>query len=156
MKNYLFLEEFSFIDGLYAGYESAEKNSVQEILAASAPAVHLSRRRPEKGSEVYEYRPKHVRGSGVLREGYCSRCNKWYKLKTSSYWYHMNYKHGINSSGVKYPDPVVRVLGDRNEAFCSLCNKWVALGRGKSSYKFNWYRHWQKIHVVDQKNKKCE
>ncbi|KAG0439603.1 Meiotic expression up-regulated protein 26 [Dictyocoela muelleri] len=141
---------------MYVSHESLEKNSINDILnitdyVASTPVV---KKIINKVEEKYEYRPKHIRGSGVLREGYCDKCAKWYKLKTSSYWYHMNYKHGINSNGVKYPDPAIRRFNDHNEAFCNLCNKWVSLGKSKKTYKFNWYRHWQKNHVADVKNKK--
>lgn len=94
------------------------------------------------------YRPKQVRNKGSLREGYCEECERWFRLKTSSYWYHMNYKHGINSEGVKYPEPNIQFNKSRIESYCTVCKKWVFLGHQKNakSYKFNWYRHWQRDH----------
>ncbi|ELQ75386.1 Zn-finger-containing protein [Trachipleistophora hominis] len=94
------------------------------------------------------YRPKHVKGKGILREGYCDSCNKWFRLKTSSYWYHMNYKHGINSKGKKYPQPYLREMYNRLESYCRMCDKWIFLcsASGKKSVTYAWYRHFQKNH----------
>lgn len=97
------------------------------------------------------YRPKHVRGHGIHREGYCESCNQWFKLKTSSYWYHMNYKHGINSKGKKYPEPQLREVCQKIESYCSFCNQWIYLCtiNGRKSIKYTWYKHFQKIHADD-------
>jgi hypothetical protein len=94
------------------------------------------------------YRPKKIRGVGSQREGYCEDCRLWFRLKTSSYWYHMNYKHGINSSGARYPEPETRCRDRRVESFCGACNDWVVVGtkKKKKSIRFGWYRHWQKRH----------
>ncbi|KAH9411823.1 hypothetical protein HK407_03g05740 [Ordospora pajunii] len=94
------------------------------------------------------YKPVRIRGIGMLREGYCEICKTWLRLKTSSYWYHMNYKHGINSRGVKYPEPQIRSVGCRTESFCTVCDKWIALGSSKhgKSAKFGWFKHCQKVH----------
>ena len=98
------------------------------------------------------YRPKKVRNKGSQREGYCEECGKWFKLKTSSYWYHMNYKHGINSDGLKYPEPSVQFNKNKIESYCAVCKKWIYLGYQKSSksYNFNWYRHWQRGHKTTE------
>ena len=100
------------------------------------------------GTRKELYRPKQVRNKGAMREGYCEECNKWFRLKTSSYWYHMNYKHGINAEGLKYPEPNVHFNKNRIESYCSVCRRWICLGYQKNtkSYKFNWYRHWQRDH----------
>lgn len=93
-----------------------------------------------------KYQPKFIRGKGPEREGHCEICNKWYKLKTSSYWYHMNYKHGINSKGEKYPEAKIRQRERKVEAFCNQCNDWIPLGINKKGTKFTWLRHLQKNH----------
>lgn len=101
-----------------------------------------------KTNEKEIYRPKYIRGDGILREGYCENCNKWFRLKTSSYWYHMNYKHGINSKGKKYPSPLLREIYNRLESYCQICDKWIFLcsATGKKSITYAWYRHFQKTH----------
>lgn len=94
------------------------------------------------------YRPKHIRGDGIKREGYCESCDQWFRLKTSSYWYHMNYKHGINSKGQKYPEPELRNKNNQIESFCPICKKWILLCaiRGRKSVKYSWFKHFQKMH----------
>jgi len=92
------------------------------------------------------YRPKSIRGNGSNREGYCPLCNKWFKLKTSSYWYHMNYKHGVNANGMIFPEPELRDKEYKVEGYCKECKEWISLGVNSRSIKFGWYRHWQKIH----------
>lgn len=98
------------------------------------------------------YKPQQTRGNGQEREGFCDECNKWFRLKTSSYWYHMNYKHGINSNGVRYPEPEVRVSNSKVEGFCRVCDEWISLGNksNQKSIKFGWYKHWQKNHSTNR------
>lgn len=100
------------------------------------------------GEKRDAYKPKNTRGSGEKKEGYCEECKRWFKLKNSSYWYHMNYKHGINSKGIKYPEPEIRIFRGRLEGFCEGCDCWISLGHkyNNKSSKFGWYRHCQKIH----------
>lgn len=92
------------------------------------------------------YSPRQIRGNGPQREGYCQYCEKWYNMKNSSYWYHMNYKHGINCSGKKYPTPKLRERGGSTEGYCPDCGDWVHLGMARKSYRFSWLRHMQRIH----------
>lgn len=94
------------------------------------------------------YKPKMSRGYGENKEGRCDLCNKWYKLKNSSYWYHMNYIHGISSSGVKYPDPCLKVVHGKLYGNCKKCDDWIFLGyrTGDKSSKYGWYKHCQKVH----------
>lgn len=115
------------------------------------PMLFKSKEKPRHVSSITKkelYRPKQVRNKGSLREGYCEECNKWFRLKTSSYWYHMNYKHGINSEGLKYPEPGIQFNKNKIESYCVVCKRWICLGHQKNSksYKFNWYRHWQRDH----------
>ncbi|RVD92378.1 meiotic expression up-regulated 26-like protein [Tubulinosema ratisbonensis] len=105
----------------------------------------------EKGPKKLEkkpYKPVLTRKLITGNEGYCKVCDKWFKLKNSSYWYHMNFIHGINSEGKKYPEPKIRIGVDKLESFCKACNKWIFLGtkRGAKSYRFTWFKHWQKNH----------
>lgn len=95
---------------------------------------------------VGAYTPKFVRGRGPEREGYCEACSKWFKLKTSSYWYHMNYKHGINSKGERYPSPKTRNVNRMVEGYCEKCQQWINLGKGRKDVRFSWLRHMQKQH----------
>lgn len=92
------------------------------------------------------YSPRRVRGTGSEREGYCETCDRWYNMKNSSYWYHMNYKHGINCRGEKYPMPRVRERGAVREGYCEECGEWVSLGSVKKSFRFSWLRHMQRQH----------
>lgn len=96
------------------------------------------------------YKPRYVRGDGAEREGYCERCSEWFRLKTSSYWYHMNYKHGISPSGRVFPEPVVRCGSRDTEAFCGECNAWIPLGASRKGVRYCWFRHWQKSHGRDK------
>lgn len=99
-------------------------------------------------NEPIIYAPKFVRGEGVKREGYCQVCDKWFRMKTSSYWYHMNYKHGINSKGEKYPEPIFRDLNFKVQSFCKICDEWITLGTSRKTSKFLWKRHFQKEHSI--------
>lgn len=94
------------------------------------------------------YKPHKTRGIKENKEGYCLPCDKWFKLKNSSYWYHMNFKHGINSKGMKYPEPEIRRNNGKLEGFCEACDGWITVGYkfGDKNYKFGWYRHCQKEH----------
>lgn len=92
------------------------------------------------------YRPAVIRGAGALREGYCARCDQWFKLKTSSYWYHMNYKHGISAKGRICPEPKLRERMGQKEGFCKECREWIVLGINNRSVRFGWFKHWQKLH----------
>lgn len=117
------------------------------------PNIHDLRPKPvDKKSSIRKlrrnekYKPKHVRGQGVLREGLCEECDRWFRLKTSSYWYHMNFKHGISSTGIKYPEPEIYYNDNRAYSICNQCNKEVLLGTNNKSMKYNWYKHFQKEH----------
>lgn len=137
----LYLDDFLTFDGLGMSFDDVYLGG-EHVQQSVAEDVHL----PDGGNS---YRPKKIRGTGSLREGYCCECNTWLRLKTSSYWYHMNYKHGINSRGVRYPEPQTRCLGTRVEGFCNMCSDWIFLGhrnKGKSIL-FGWFKHWQKNHT---------
>lgn len=99
-----------------------------------------------ENKKYFKYRPEITRGKGVLREGYCKQCDKWLKLKTSNYWYHMNYMHGINTNGQKYPNPELRIIKNIKQGFCKECSKWIDLGKNTNGMRYNWFKHWKKVH----------
>lgn len=101
-----------------------------------------------KIEQKISYKPKIIRNEGILREGYCEECNKWFRLKTSSYWYHMNFYHGISSTGQRYPEPKTVYVAGRLQSVCSKCGDIVVLGNSKNIKlnKYNWFKHWQKRH----------
>ncbi|CAD26182.1 hypothetical protein [Encephalitozoon cuniculi GB-M1] len=142
-------QEFYGLDGTAGFIELADGMSFQTITAidrSSDLLMHPVAERPVGTGDMYK--PRKIRGAGKLREGYCEMCNLWFKLKTSSYWYHMNYKHGINSKGIRYPEPQIRYTEHRAEGFCIACNDWIVLGhkaKGRST-KFGWFKHCQKRH----------
>lgn len=107
----------------------------------------------ESKKQIDGYAPRHIRGNGSQREGHCHICDRWFRLKTSSYWYHMNYKHGINSRGEKYPEPQTRRNEDKVEGYCQDCKAWITLGTYRKNSRFSWLRHMQKQHR-ESKNKR--
>lgn len=87
------------------------------------------------------YTPRWQRGVGDSKEGLCPLCEEevWLRIKQSSYWYHMNYHHGISATTGKPYDPpadfeverlartgvdeaVIRLSG-----LCSKCHEWVTI-----------------------------
>lgn len=97
------------------------------------------------------YRPKKVRYEGKEREGQCPICSKYYKLKTSCYWYHMNYKNGINKNGIVIPSVYkTRTSGSFLEAYCEKCAAWVQINTKNKNKEFGWRKHWQKYHTVSK------
>ncbi|WBW73910.1 DUF4451 family conserved fungal protein [Schizosaccharomyces osmophilus] len=91
------------------------------------------------------YLPRYTRGQGKKKEGLCPICclHKsfvWLRTKTSAYWYHMNFLHGIHSKGRPYHPPIefrtipvrkvksIIGLPDRRQIVqgkCHQCNRWV-------------------------------
>lgn len=91
------------------------------------------------------YVPRFTRGHGISKLGLCPICSHqgefiWLRTKTSAYWYHMNFVHGIHSKGRPYQPPIefrtVRLRKTRNaigvpnkkymiEGKCHQCNKWI-------------------------------
>lgn len=129
----------------------AESNTIEDIFESNYFDLPIQsfdveyNRMMEISDREDKYTPVLVRGMGPNREGRCGIFQKWFKLKTISYWYHMNYKHGISAKGVKYPEPVYRD-SKKEEGFCKICNQWIILGNSKKSGNFLWLRHLQKYH----------
>lgn len=117
------------------------------------------------------YTPTAVRGSGPDREGRCDLCDPpiWLKVKTSSYWYHMNFYHGISAhTGGPYEAPVglrqyPYTQGNGHEVIvkegkCGYCQCWVGYMNApldEDKFKMSkcneqewespaWWRHLQK------------
>ena len=116
-------------------YENTKENSGNKI------------RKIFSMTEEYSYKPISYRFSGKLREGQCSVCNGWFKLKTSSYWYHMNYIHGINKNNVKIPVEFrTKTTNKFLMAYCEICNDWISINTKNNNKTFGWRKHWQKFH----------
>lgn len=120
----------------------------------SLPSIQISDQsiqiRKKKRSDDF-YTPRWIRGYGNVREGLCELCNpgQWFRTKQSSYWYHMNFYHGISAStGKPYdsPDdwresskvaPFVYSHGSSSsdhyiveiEGHCKNCQQWIPLGK---------------------------
>ncbi|EPX70724.1 uncharacterized protein SOCG_04233 [Schizosaccharomyces octosporus yFS286] len=91
------------------------------------------------------YLPRFTRGQGKKKEGLCPICCfqknfVWLRTKTSAYWYHMNFLHGIHSKGRPYHPPIefrtipvrkvksIIGLPDRRQIVqgkCHQCNRWI-------------------------------
>ena len=130
------MDEFFFDEAFLSEADSPFKFDSQP-----APPIATDERPKE-----LSYKPKHTRGDGPSKEALCETCNKWFKLKTSSYWYHMHYKHGISANGRVCPEPVTRNRNYKVEGYCKECKEWIVLGVAKRGARFGWYRHWQRFH----------
>lgn len=70
------------------------------------------------------YNPRITRGKGYRKEARCDVCESegrsiWLRMKQSSYWYHMNFIHGINSqSGRPYELPTLYRNATISSVFC--------------------------------------
>jgi hypothetical protein len=83
----------------YAVIETASSAAVEKTIAVRKNVRY-------KGNNLYT--PRYVRGHGPDREGLCELCKMptWFNMKFSTYWYHMNFFHGVNpKSGTFYPRP---------------------------------------------------
>ncbi|KAK0525988.1 hypothetical protein OC835_005439, partial [Tilletia horrida] len=100
----------------------------------------------EPASLLNLYTPRFVRGQGMTKEGLCPICwetgeENFFKLKQSSYNYHLQYAHGISAvTGepfappidirvVKRPKREVRALEKESikEGKCHVCKKYVPI-----------------------------
>lgn len=96
-----------------------------------------------------------TRGTGYRKEARCEICemqgiHSWFRLKQSSYWYHMNFIHGINSqNGRPFDLPIgyrhVYIKGHQLKSYnnnyheypyslssefqgnCKSCSTWIPL-----------------------------
>lgn len=86
------------------------------------------------------YTPRFVRYQGLKKEGLCELCTppRWYKLKTSHYWYHVQFTHGIDQK-TKKP---FSLPAEKNEGRgkCPHCRKWISLNED-SAAGLLWFRH---------------
>ncbi|KAI5148777.1 hypothetical protein ENBRE01_0527 [Enteropsectra breve] len=129
-------------------------NPVEEMLFG--PQACLETVSPPEccGDSQNCYVPSATRGKGPTKEAFCRLCRGWFRMKNSSYWYHMNYIHGINKNGKRIPEPVLRKKHSalkenkdkKYEGFCKECGKWLVLGNTEKGIKFGWYKHWQREH----------
>ncbi|TPX49407.1 hypothetical protein SeLEV6574_g01493 [Synchytrium endobioticum] len=110
---------------------------------------------PRRQSPRFEgdlYTPTLVRFGGTQKQGLCDQCGvlgKWLQLKTSAFWYHKQFYHGISSITGQYftPSSSLRLLyhnvatdeeGSSSksqaatatvmvEALCKECNQWIPI-----------------------------
>ena len=114
-------------------------------------------------SKENDYKPAEYRGTSLKKEGRCPICvNSWFRIKQSTYWYHMNYDHGIKSNGEHYDMPVSMKRDSPNEnvkALCGRCAEWVVLKsvrkQGGVFVPFDpefkqWFKHQQKCEKYNQ------
>ncbi|PWN31945.1 uncharacterized protein FA14DRAFT_127412, partial [Meira miltonrushii] len=95
------------------------------------------------------YTPRWVRGDGPAREGFCSLCEEgsWLQLKTSQYWYHVRFTHGVNSNTGKIYDPPLRlrICDDPMSStygFCGECHQWIPICTPRRKRCFTpWFKH---------------
>ncbi|KAM0683586.1 hypothetical protein MDAP_001156 [Mitosporidium daphniae] len=126
-----------------SGPSSSEKSILfpsclnQEQILESTSSIY--KKTPRFSGDLYK--PSFVRGSGSEREGRCELCSPpvWLNLKRSTYWYHMNFTHGISSkTGRPYPDPLYVKASPLHcgaepekkqvlEAFCRNCRGWISI-----------------------------
>lgn len=144
--NSLFLRDL--FDGTEEALPEVDHNSIlADIWLETSTSLHSAAPPPLYTARTSAlYKPSVVRGVGSLREGYCSTCDQWFRMKTSSYWYHMNYKHGISTRGRICPEPRLRIRAGYTEGYCGECHQWILLGATSRSIRFGWFRHWQKLH----------
>ncbi|KAI9227719.1 MAG: hypothetical protein DHS80DRAFT_260, partial [Piptocephalis tieghemiana] len=100
------------------------------------------------------YTPRWLQGQGSFKSGLCPLCPnlRWFRMKFSAYWYHMNFHHGISShSFLPFPAPTAMRI-DRHrgvkEAFCPKCHEWVLASSSKNVavkvQEIYWWKHAQK------------
>ncbi|KAJ4148641.1 hypothetical protein LMH87_003102 [Akanthomyces muscarius] len=116
-----------------------------EDLKPSDPDLIPHKQEPRFEGDMHT--PKWVRGHGEKREGWCGLCKpgRWLVLKTSAYWYHKAFTHGISAAtGAPFQGPLDkrRIDGKMDvwEGLCGNCNTWIRLfGRKKKGTA--WFRH---------------
>ncbi|RKP09566.1 hypothetical protein THASP1DRAFT_10554, partial [Thamnocephalis sphaerospora] len=100
------------------------------------------------------YTPCRVRGIGTDKQGMCPICaeagqQKWFRMKFSAYWYHMNFFHGISSvSGKPHRDPLRVRLTELRDGLCHQCKCWVPMDSPKciavNVPMIYWWKHAQR------------
>lgn len=95
------------------------------------------------------YSPLEIRGEGINREGKCPYCLCFLKMKTSNFWYHMNFTHGINSKGIKYPSPILLDCELGKYLRCPQCSLKIKFNKGKQSLTYStYYKHYHSEHRI--------
>lgn len=119
------------------------------------------------------YSPRLVKGQGCEKHGVCPICfyqegvMRWFNMKFSAYWYHLNYVHGISSISKRpHPPPSKTRLSPRDplksavetfsallplvEALCAKCGRWVSVVGPKRSVvkvpQIYWWKHAQECY----------
>ncbi|KAF7701545.1 Meiotic expression up-regulated protein 26 [Cucumispora dikerogammari] len=93
------------------------------------------------------YSPLEIRGSGISREGKCPYCLCYLKMKTSNFWYHMNFTHGVSSKGIKYPTPIILDCEIGKYLKCKECSFKIKYNSSKPSLCYSsYYKHYHTEH----------
>ncbi|KAE8212027.1 hypothetical protein CF327_g4282 [Tilletia walkeri] len=98
------------------------------------------------------YAPRYIRGQGMIKEGLCPVCwesgeERFFKIKQSSYNYHMQYTHGISAvTGEPFAPPIAFRTVERpkkdirpfeketiKEGRCHVCHKFIAVENVKQT-----------------------
>ena len=137
---------------------SATSEGGHKVKALSEASPSLPKPRPNsRYKEGSLYTPRFIRGKGTEREGLCTLCESptWFNMKHSTYWYHMNYVHGVNHRTDTYYDlpqryrcvrlkspinnpPLIsdskrrETADSKYQGYCNTCNEWIDL------YFFKW------------------
>ncbi|RKP22805.1 hypothetical protein SYNPS1DRAFT_9804, partial [Syncephalis pseudoplumigaleata] len=96
------------------------------------------------------YTPRRIEGVGRAKQGQCPICYDeakpaWFCLKTSAYWYHMNFFHGISSVTRRpYANPLY-------DGLCHQCRKWIPMDSVRHTAvkvpMIYWWKHAQQCHA---------
>ncbi|KAI8056856.1 hypothetical protein BDF22DRAFT_617019 [Syncephalis plumigaleata] len=131
------------------------------------------------------YTPRKVKGEGRAKLGECPVCyeegvSTWFRLKISSYWYHMNFYHGISCVTRRpYRNPVqirkhrlsqlpessnassvssgssTEALSELHEGLCHNCDRWIAMDSIRHIAvkvpMIYWWKHAQQCHHLKKK-----
>ncbi|KAI9591436.1 hypothetical protein BDF19DRAFT_271400 [Syncephalis fuscata] len=126
------------------------------------------------------YSPHKVKGLGRAKLGQCPLCygmgeSAWFHIKISSYWYHMNFFHGISSvTKQPYHDPILvqkrpllripkrpsasstssnssfEFLSELHDGLCHHCHQWIPMDSVKQVVvkvpMIYWWKHAQRCH----------
>lgn len=95
------------------------------------------------------YSPLEIRGEGTNREGKCPYCLCFLKMKTSNFWYHMNFTHGVSSKGIKYPEPIILDCELGKYLKCTQCSIKIKYNPNKPSLSYStYYKHYHTEHRI--------
>lgn len=98
------------------------------------------------------YAPIWISGSGSERAGWCRVCPSWHDLRSSGYWYHLHFTHGVScATGKRFTPPIdIRRSPTETgelEVNCSKCRSWLVVGKGANRCRTAYFRHAYRCHT---------